>query len=96
MVALEIAHVCLLVPELKQLGSAVILESGEVGIDLDIGLHECQQHFAGSGDALGINKDCSDQRLKHVAENLQVVLVKLVQVKSLIAVFCATSWILIK
>lgn len=78
MVTLQVSHVGFLVPELQQFGSAVILQSGQVGILLDVRVHELVQNTPGGSNALGINEDSANDRLKYISEYFEIILVQLI------------------
>ena len=79
--AFEIAHEWLLVPELQKLGSAVVLQSLEVGVDFDIRLHQAKQNLPSNLNALRIKENCSDDRLKNIPEYLEIILIELIKIK---------------
>ena len=87
----QVLSVGLLVPHLKKKGTAVVLERGQVSIDVDVGLDKPEEDLPGFLHALRVKKYGPDKRLKHVTEDLQVMLVESVQVELFIRLIIISS-----
>jgi hypothetical protein len=69
----------------------VVLQCLEVGIYLDVWLHQAEEHAPCHINTLRVKEDCPDNGLKHVTEDLQVVLIELVEVQRVLAVLSAAT-----